>query len=557
MKQNYRDLLNSVITDAAARTFGRSGETLVASQIGASLWTSREKDYLFRRMGLTGRHDLPSLHRAVPTKSETEIHVYLQLLEQERKHSTFDMTDVPAAAEVSEDCERALEASAIALSTKINDRDTALQQAEFGENWLIDEESAYYIDLVYDQSLAGDQEKQEEEPEHEAAESSVSNDPPLIVESDASITLLRPSSFLQLSRSLFMNSGASPDYNWRQADRIEEPVASPAIFRGAFEDIHNIVVSLTRRLVQVSLFQAMTRLRAGDSSRHDWTPSPLIREVDVRSALDVLDMKRNAHEYWATAARRCMVNVLTESKKYLDGRDGTKNGVKLTYDEVEAELGLNRASEGIIEEDLGDFIADSDMYTETDTDGEPELSHEDEHETVRSRSRSKSRKRRRDLSPSTHLRSETKYLNASDYNASVKEESRLWKVLRMDAPAAMSLQEAKVPDHPGQGEAMPDEWKRALRYEAEWEHPDGCVEHDKFMRMEQNGAQGRRRREEHLNQWRKGVDEQDGEEDEMEDMKMNMCKHDTQETDDDVESDHEMADEESEGGSDGTDGQDG
>lgn len=559
VKQNYRDLLNSVITDAAARTYGRSEESLATSRIGASLWTSHEKESLFRRMGLSGRHDLPLLHRAVPTKSEAEIHVYLQLLEQQRMSSTFDMTDMPAAAEVSEECERALVISAIILSKQINDRDTALQQADFGENWLIDEESAYYIDLVYDQSPEDDGKSQEEESEHEDAKSSVSNDPPLIAESDASITLLRPSSFLQLSRSLFMNSSESPDYNWQQADLLEESVPSPAVFRGAFEDLHNIVVSLTRRLVQVSLFQALTRLRAGDSSRHDWSPAPLVREVDVHSALDVLGMKPDAHEYWATAARRCKVNVLTESKKYLDGRQGSKTGVTLTYEEVEAELGLSNRGENVIEEQSRDFIADSDMYTETDTDEGPELRHDDEQETRPARSSSISRKRKRALSPTTYLRSETKHLNAIDHNATVYEESRLWKVLRMGPPAGMSLQEVKVPDHPGQWEVVGDDWKRALKYEAEWEHPDGCVEHNDFSRTEKTGAQARRRREEQLNQWGKGVDEdgseesEEDEEDEMEDMTGDKNEANVQETEGTVESDPEMADEESGGLPEGSD----
>lgn len=543
--KNYRDLLNSVITDAAARNPGLSDEGLTtSSQIGASLWTSQEKDCLFRRMCLTGRHDLPFLHRAVPSKSEAEINVYLQLLEEGRKLSTFDAIDMPAAAEVSEECVRALEASANSISTQINDRDKALQQAEFGENWLIDMESAYYIDLAYDQSSEEDQEKLEEGSEYEDAKASVSENLPLIAESDASISLLRPSSFLELSRTLFMNSSEYPDHNWQRADFIEESVTGPAIFRGAFEDLHNIVVSLTRRLVQVSLFQAMTRLRAGDSSRHDWSPAPLVREVDVHSALDVLNIKANAREYWATAARRCKVHVLTESKKYLDGRQGTRNGVELTYDEVEAELGLDYKNAEIIKNDSREFKTDSDMYTETETD-EDENSEEDiDDKTSRSRSRSISRKRKRALSPSTHLRSESKYLNAVDRNASVNEEDRLWKVLRMQPPAHLSLHQVKTPDHPGQEKVLVDDWKGALRFEAEWEHPYGCVEHEQFLEMGFIGTQVRRQREKVQNRWwaRGKV----GEEDEVEDAKMEVSEVNEQETDDGVDSDHKMTDQASE-----------
>ncbi|KAF2161182.1 hypothetical protein M409DRAFT_70010 [Zasmidium cellare ATCC 36951] len=544
VKQNYRDLLNPVITEAAERNPGHIN-TSFTSQIGASLWTSQEKACLFRRICLTGRNNLPSLHCAVPSKSESEIKVYLQLLELERRRSTFDMADAPAAVELSDECERALEDSAVTLATQVNEHEISLQQAEFGENWLIDEESAYYIDLVFDQKPDNDV-GEEEETEHEDA---VSNNSPPVTESDASITLLRPSSFLKLSRSLFMNSSHSHDYNWQLADLIEKSVTSPAIFRGAFEDLHNLVVSLTRRLAQVSLFQAMTRLRAGDSSRHDWTPSPQVREVDVWSALDVLGMKHNAREYWAKVARRCKVDVLTESKKYMDGRPGTKTGVKLTYDEVEDELGFGKKKE-TAEAGADEGLIESDMFTETETNEDPEPLQDDEELTSKLSRHSISRKRKRALSPATFLRVEHEYLDAIDHNSNVEEESRLWKVLRTDPPEHVNLQEVKIPEHPSHGESIRDDWRDTVKYEAEWEHALGSVEGDDFVEMEQRGAQGKRRREQVWNQWRR---KEVGSESEGEDVEMSLDESeddsleesgDDGETDEDPASDQEMADEE-------------
>lgn len=510
VKGNYRDLLNSVITEAAARSSGVSDGTLFTSRIGATVWTSREKDCLFRRMCLTGRDDLLSLRRAVPTKNESEIKTYLQLLDREsRKTSSrtdFRLSDVPAAVEISEDCVHALEDSANSLATLVNDHDTTAQQDEFGENWLIDEEAAYYIDLVFDQAPEKDQMNEDatnpHKTEHEDDEKpSVSNEAPPIAESDASITLLRPSSFLQLSRSLFMNSNADPSYNWQSADLLSESVESPAIFRGAFEDLHNLTVSLTRRLVQLSLFQAMTRLRAGDSSRPDWSPLAAVREVDVRSALEILEMKPNAHDFWAKAARRCNVDVYTDSKKYMDGRRSTKTGVKLTYDEVEAEMGLEKAStsqvevEEIAEADIDDLMDESDLFTETDTDEDLEPGQEEIPSNKRARSRSLSQKRNRALSPSSFFRGETRYLNVMDYNASVEEETRLWKILRADPPESVNLQHTKLPEHPGRAETVADDWRGTIQYEAEWERPLGCMGPEGFVEMERMGTQKRRRRE--------------------------------------------------------------
>ncbi|KAF2772180.1 hypothetical protein EJ03DRAFT_267457, partial [Teratosphaeria nubilosa] len=72
----------------------------------------------------------------------------------------------------------------------------------------------------------------------------------------------------------------------KNVDQSDEP----AIFRSAFEDFYNIAVSLTRRLVQATIFQTMTRLRASDGSRMAWTPEPLVREKDVKTAVDILGM---------------------------------------------------------------------------------------------------------------------------------------------------------------------------------------------------------------------------------------------------------------------------
>lgn len=92
-----------------------------------------------------------------------------------------------------------------------------------------------------------------------------------------------------------------------------------------------------------------------------------------QGALDILGLSTEVKTYWARLPRRQGLDVFSDSEKYHDGRPGTKNGVRLTYEEVEAELGLHHVTrtDGQLEIadqatrpiDLDLVNLDSDVYT--------------------------------------------------------------------------------------------------------------------------------------------------------------------------------------------------
>lgn len=108
----------------------------------------------------------------------------------------------------------------------------------------------------------------------------------------------------------------------------EEP---PSIRHTALSDIHTLVVSLTRRLVQTALFMAMSRLRSMDDKI--FRPQSLVRPCDVVAAIDCLGAPRKAR-YWVTLPRRLGLKVYRKAEKI---RVKTEKNV-MPYDEVEEYL---------------------------------------------------------------------------------------------------------------------------------------------------------------------------------------------------------------------------
>lgn len=499
VSREYLSLLNETIRDVNSR-HETSGGRLEPSQIGATFWSSEEKATFFSLLRLHGSGNLASLQNGLPDKSESEIQAYLVLL---REHSTKDLrnprTDfsfdqVVAAYEISPDCESGLDLAAETVGARVYRRDAQVAQDEFGDDWVIGEELAD----EYDSRLANQEDASAESDDSDAeAKDAVEHS---LLDAEAAGTVLRPSALLMLSRSLYMNSNADAELNWQTLQSVCEDVDQPAIFKSALQDFYNLTVNITRRLVQAALFQAMTRLRAADSSRNDWTPVPVVREVDARSAADFLNMP-NWKSYWVTAARRNNVLVFTDSKKYLDGRTGSKVGVQLTFEEVEAELAAEPSPPGIAsdelevtEYDVDHTMEDGDLFTDDTGEGKTSTSPNPLPSQSLKRKRTRSRKPQ---DPSTFLRTETAYLEALDTKASLDEEQRLASSLRLNLPSKPS-HPLPTPEPPG---LVPEcelpsqtSWRDAIDYEAEWEHVYGPVEPEMFREMGARGQAGRKRR---------------------------------------------------------------
>jgi RNA polymerase I-specific transcription initiation factor RRN5 len=147
--------------------------------------------------------------------------------------------------------------------------------------------------------------------------------------------LLHPGIMLTLSRELFMNRSAdspSPWLHW--SHYVSELTTEPSMYRTAFNDFHRLVISLTRRLVQTTIVQATSRLRAQRLRKDKKGLLPFVKLKDVYTAIDVLGMKRNGIERWRGVPRRCGLKVVT-SKKTPRG----KRTREVPWSEVECILG--------------------------------------------------------------------------------------------------------------------------------------------------------------------------------------------------------------------------
>ncbi|KAK4955510.1 hypothetical protein LTR10_006449 [Elasticomyces elasticus] len=523
----YRELLNQSISHAAGQPC-EAIDVLGPSQIGASYWSSAEKEALFGALERCDPGNLPELSRAVRTKSKTEIHVYLRLLQDgvleasriAQTKDEFSFAHVPAAFEVPKTCEAALNNAAADLARKVEKLDARQEEARHGAGWLINEDLAALIEEQLQSA-----EETGAEPEADGKRSSEEQEEapnPLFLSGQ----LLCPEAFLQLSRNLFMNAPPESGDNWR--DLLEEGsgLSGPAIFRTAFDDFHNLAVSFTRRLMQATLFQAQSRLRASDASRTNWTPVAEVKSFDVSTAGEMLDLRTDCWEYWAKVPRRCGLEVYTDIKKYVDGRPGTKNGVKLAYDEVETEMGLRHELHSteddsgrpqFMKKELAEHDFDSDDFTEISDQGSQASSPHSASDVEGGESSNNSgsggsikeeplppRKRRRALSPVAFAKLEDEYLETLDVKAGAQETARLWKMLGKDRGEPDLGERPQPPTMPR--EQLDDnnlrvDWRTKVNFESLWESNDEAVPASAFAKMEERGRRGREKRMRFAEKW--------------------------------------------------------
>ena len=509
LNKDYRDLLNSAIEEAAGVPSSYS-DVLSPSHIDRSLWTSREKEAFFRALSTKGRDDLPGISRAVQTKSEIEVRSYLLHLQASCSDGDspslsvgdHPVVDIPASYEIGERCERAINLTAEALGRHVLQHDIELEKGKFGDLWLIDDDIAARIEMGVLQNVLGsaidaagsdvetsdetDAETRSENGEETRSpkRSETGTDKSGTVDEIAEAKLLKAEAFLQLSRSLFMNSAVEPEYNWSQIGPANGGFPGPAIFRSAFENFHNVTINLTRWLVQATVFQTMSRLRAKDEQN----PSVIVTTEDVKTALDFLNLSLDWKKYWSVAARRSGVDVYSDSKKYEDGRPGTKNGRLLTWDEVETELGYPRTESSPdsvkeMKEETSDSLNNSDSEASGEDNSDDEEGTPDDEVDFDTSSRWNSRrakKRKRPADVSSNEDKEDEYLDYHDKQSSRAEERRLMDMLRYSMSPSAQMED--VPEYDGNVRRKrartdkPHEWRDHVNYIAEWEQHESSRE---------------------------------------------------------------------------------
>jgi hypothetical protein len=372
----------------------------------------------------------------------------------------------------------------------------AKEKQQLGEEfWLIDDDVAASLDDRYGSSNAETpKDGSVEDGQHEASRTT-SGDEQSDSGSPSSTQLLNAATFLQLSRSLFMNS-IDPEMNWQTITQDEEMQQRPAIRRTAFDDFHNLVVSLTRRLIQASIFQALCRLRASSDTRL----LPHVNGFDVAAARETMGLKTQRPEYWVDAVKRCGIEVYSDSKKWRtqEGRQGTKNGFKLTEDELRAELGAVLPEPTALAEDLSDIEADvdssdSDVYTVVSSSENSDDEFAEAKVTTDARGRTLT-DRRRPLNPASFNRAETKYLERIDRHNAKDLDDEYRHILGLPATGPNHTSKPGFPYKQADVEPRPADWRAVVQYEAPWEQPQEMPRKRDFDAMEVEGARRRKRR---------------------------------------------------------------
>lgn len=505
---DYLELFNDSIEEFISGSMFDDVMHYFPSQYGAITWHSEEKRAFFNALARKGKDALPAIASAIGSKSELEVRDYLQILHQAFKNQQLDSSarnnalpaDVPAAAEIGEECRQALDEAAEALGLYQEKYEIEAGVEKHKDLWIINSKTASWVQERFDADDEGEQE---------------------VARSLPSACLLNLGKWIELSERCYMNTGEPrADDHWRKLALKGE---SPSFTFTAFQDFHTLAVSITKRLLQASIFYAESRIRAHKSVTYG--ADRIIKHQDVITALDILGMKHNSWDYWTGITRRCSLQVVEQKHK-----KGAEKRI-LSHEEVEHIL-LDRPKRGKYNQSrdgrqqaseegesshntAADFsgyesrAADDGMSVDGD-DGQsiPDAS---EHSSPAASDGSLSSLLSSDSFNSTTSRvnatdketirreqqesEEDAYAEALDEHASRKEELDLWKILRREPPAHLSVKmEDDLPRLPKTTRRSKQElvgWRDRIVYRSEWEEHGEVVPVEEFA---QNQKLGKRKR---------------------------------------------------------------
>jgi hypothetical protein len=560
----YRNFYNTQIEELV-RPFHSITHALPASEIGVTVWTPLEKEVLFHKVSALGKDNIEKISSAIETKSETEVHQYLLLLDQgtvegnvTKALPVFSAADVSAAFEVTKQSEQLLEEYADGLAGYQTRSDQKREEKRHGEYWLLTEniaqeveeqvmarDESYLRSRLHDEDEAddisdgakSDQEAAntdleadqvntdaEDEPDSLAQITSKSQEPDQ--QSPGSLEeLMVPAAelldlpmWLRLSR-LFMYQSPALGESW---DDYTSDHETPSMYHTAFQDFHNLTVSLTRRVVQATIFQTMTRLRARDKDH----PSAAVTAHDVRAASTILDLQPNLRKFWGGVPRRHGLRVYERGSKFSKGQ--SRAGLELDLEEAEERLGVGLNSTVVIgadddvvqtgkddmEEEVFDpdqYYDDPDLWTEaSDVEDEAPISipddqqsngsgdeeavdHPADDEETRDATRKKHRKGRMERN---FQKAHDAYLEAIDQEISRVQEIDMWDALAVPPPNDIKDEEVEVPRQPVIKRRLSDtaNWRTGFEYQSPRELGFNNVQPEAFASMHKRGEQAKKRR---------------------------------------------------------------
>lgn len=564
----YRDFYNAEVEELT-HPYQSITQGLPASEIGVAVWTPLEKEILYRKVSALGKDNIKGISCAIRTKSETEVRQYLSLLDQgtiegnvTKSLPVFSAADVSPAFEVSKQSEELLEEYANGLARYQTRSDQKREKKRYGDYWLLTEEIAQEIEeqamardasymksRIHDEDDGEDDDLENAKSDQEAADTDVESgqeEPKTDVEdepdsreeataqnqepdqqfSESLEDLIVPSAelldlpmWLRLSR-LFMYQSSELGDSWDNI--ITSGHETPSMYHTAFQDFHNLTVSLTRRVVQATIFQTMTRLRARDKDQ----PSARVTTTDVRAATQILNLQPDARKFWAGVPRKHGLRVYERGSRSSKGQ--SRAGVELSLEDAEERLGAGRASvdaeadddvvqtvEDDSEEDIVDpdqYYNDPELWTEvSDTEDEtpidmPDDQHsnasdeeeaayhptddEEAQDAVRKKRHRKGRMER------NFQKAHDAYLEAVDQEISRVQEVGMWDALGVAPPNDIKNEEIEIPRQPVIKRRLSDtaNWRDGFEYHAPWELGFDTVQPEAFASMHKRGEQARKRR---------------------------------------------------------------
>jgi RNA polymerase I-specific transcription initiation factor RRN5 len=297
-----------------------------SSQLGAVIWNPAEKERLFEAVARIGRRNLPSLAQRVGTKSQLEIKAYLDRLQSEeidrqlfeKQPKNLSQAEIPAAIEIGPECEAQLEQAADALAAFQEQYDNAAGQQDIALPFVITHDIASQLDEETDNAV----------PRLDADNVAVLE---AMSDLDHPYALFNLRMFVELSESVFMHGSFHKSYDsWHD---FAEEGETPAITQHVITEFYNLVLSLTRRLLQTTLFMTQSRIRASTTKYHKC--SKTVKPDDVYAALRTLKVENDLWSYWTGLPRRHGFKVVSGSH-----RKGESDTDTLSYDEVEAALSV-------------------------------------------------------------------------------------------------------------------------------------------------------------------------------------------------------------------------
>jgi RNA polymerase I-specific transcription initiation factor RRN5 len=460
--KEYRELLNIDIYDAAARAIAEDEIPLLENQIGSSTWTPEEQHLFFSALSRVGRNNVPEIAVRIGVKSAIEIQEYINLLHRlsadDDRRNGLQLTDYPAAVEVSDELNAVLEVAGDVLAAEQLSYEEKKEEAKWGESWLLTH------------GIAKQMEKDRKDTDEDLEGTSLA------------VNLMHLENWLELSRRIFMNAATPQEDNWKSLTEDEE---LPSIRATAFEDFHSLAVSITKRLVSTTIWYTSSRQRARGSNK---VKHGEVNREDVEAAVKTLGLQVNGSDFWLGCARRNKLLMIDDEQ----GSD-SEDDISLTYDKVEAALSqepifrarsvsfsqhsvksANSLDGRVDSADLTDSLSElEDSYSNDESlHSYAEDSALEDNEGRSSKTRREEARKKITDAREANERAQAAYVDAHDAGASRLEEQRLWALLHQEPPSEIKAEPLDMPDRPKVTKpetTHSEDWRMNTEYWSPWE----------------------------------------------------------------------------------------